>query len=181
MKGTRWPPKDGRAYVRSDEFGKLVVEELDQLRAVHPRLDLVDAAAITFHWFNSKLNANRSFIGKKRFPTIGRFRAYVRQILYNAGVKALRLRRRRKQIEAIRGSARVVDTPAVSAQRLEQLQRLVDRLEETHQLIFTRYFLDEEPLELIACALVIDEVEAQRLYEDAVDQIRRLAKKSIVR
>ncbi len=178
MTDTPWPPKDGRAYVHSEDFGELVVHELHRLSENHPSLDLADAAAIVFHWFNSKLNANRNFISKKRFPTSGRFRAYVRQMLYNAGMLAIRIRSKDNDLSGIRDSEAVVDSPSASLQAKEELLKLVDLLEEPHKSIFTRFFFEEEDLYLIATAFDISEDDAHTIYEEAVDRIRDSARKS---
>ncbi len=174
-----WPPKDGRAYVHSEAFGELVVHELNRLSKTHPRLDLADAAAIVFHWFNSKLNANRNFISRKRFPTVSGFRAYVRQMLYNAGMYAIRLRSKNQDLTEVPESEAVVDSPSASLQAKKELLKLVDLLEEPHKSIFTRFFLDEEELYLIATALDITEDNAHTIYEEAVDRIRGAARKSL--
>ena len=55
---------------------------------------------------------------------------------------------------------------------------MVDQLEEPHKTIFNRYFFDEDPLYLIAGAMDMDEEEAQKIYEEAVDQLMTLARKS---
>ncbi len=178
MTENQWPPKDGRSYVHSEDFGELVVHELNRLLETHPRLDLADAAAIVFQWFNSKLNANRNFISRRKFPSMSSFRAYVRQMLYNAGMYAIRLRSKDRDLSEVPESEAIVDSPTASLQRKEELLTLVEKLEEPHKTIFSRFFFDEEDLYLIATAMDITEENAHAIYEEAVDRIRDAARKS---
>ena len=173
-----WPPANGRLFVHSDEFGRIVVDEAKRLAKAYPTLDLADAVATTFQWFNAKLNANGHFINRRRFPTQSKFKAYIRQTLYNAGRRAYRLRKSGKEISALPADRPVVDSPLNSADRKERLHQLVEQLVEPHKTIFNRYFFDEDPLHLIAGALDMDEEGAQKIYEEAVDQLRRFARKS---
>ncbi len=176
MNEPQWPPKNGREYIHSEEFGNLVVSEARKVGEAHPTLDLADSVATTFQWFNTTLNANRNFISKKRFPTVGSFRAYIRQMVYNAGMRAFRIRKKRQDLSSVPESDMVIDSPSASAERKEELLNFVERLEEPHKTVFTRYFFDEDQFYLIAVSTNCTEDEAQKIYEEAVDQIGRFFK-----
>ncbi len=176
MREQDWPPKNSRKFVRSEDFGNIIVEEVVRLGDAYPNLDLTDAAATAFQWFNSKANSNRSFIGKKRFPSLSSFRAYVRQLLYNAGLRARRLRKVHIELSAVPENETVTESPETSLQQKERLLDLVQNLPEPHKSVFESYFFDETPLHLIGGKL--DEKEAQRLFEEAVDLLQELAKTS---
>ena len=177
MSEAQWPPKDGRSYIHSEDFGKLVVDEAVRLGCIYQNLDLADSVATTFQWLNSKLNENRNFISRKRFPSRSAFRAYIRQMIYNSGVRAYRFREKHLDLTAVPPDDSVIDSPSASLQQKEELLKLVNQLEEPHKTVITRYFFDEDPLHLIATCLDLDENQTQEIYEEAVDEVRRLAKK----
>src|SRR5580704_6506989 len=96
-----WPPADGREFVKSDDFGAIVVHEAVKYAERYPKLDFTDGAAQVFTWFSHKLAKNRRFINKRRFPTADSFIAYIRHAIWNASRMSERTRQRRQQIAAL--------------------------------------------------------------------------------
>ncbi len=165
-----WPPENGKDFIRSDDFGRMIVGLTRDLAARYPTMDFTDGVAHVFVWFDAKLSKNRRFINPRRFPTNQSFQAYLRQAVWNAARLATRQRRRREDIEAL-----PVDRPIISAQMgpeiRVQLLEMVERLPEPHKTVFHKFFLDEEDLAMIASILGLTEEEVHRLYEEAVDML----------
>ncbi len=166
----KWPPKDGKKFIRSEGFGLMLVELTTDLASRYPRLDFSDAVAHVFAWFDRKLSKNRRFINTRRFPTVAAFKAYLRQAVWNAARLAMRQRRQREAIEAL-----PIDQPIVSKEmrpddRL-QLIEMVEGLPEPHKTVFHKFFFDEENLAMIASILNLTEARVEQLYEEAVDML----------
>ncbi len=165
-----WPPENGKTFIRSSVFGVMIVELTHQLARRYPKMDFTDAVAQVFAWFDLKLSENRRFINARRFPTIGAFRAYLRQCLWNSARLAMRKRHRRETIEALPADQPIISTEMRAEDRV-QLLEMVDGLPEPHKTVFHKFFFDEEDLAMIASILDLTEEQAQRIYEEAVDML----------
>jgi hypothetical protein len=166
-----WPPQDGKEFIRSNEFGKILISLVRQFTYRYPQMDFTDAVAHVFTWFDKKLSINRRFINSRRFPTVAAFRAYVRQSIWNAALITQRERQRHKQIEAPSGRqaliVRVID-PEERAMALEA----VESLPEPHKTVFNSFFFDEQDLCMLASIIDRTEAEIHQLYVEAVDMLR---------
>lgn len=165
-----WPPQDGKEFIRSNEFGKILISLVRQFTYRYPQMDFTDAVAHVFTWFDKKLSINRRFINSRRFPTVAAFKAYVRQSIWNAALITQRERQRHKQIEAPSGRqaliARVID-PAERAMVLEA----VESLAEPHKTVFHSYFLEEVDIYMLTSILNRTEEEIYQLYGEAIDML----------
>ncbi len=173
-----WPPKNGRAFVRSDEFGRMLISEVERLAHLRRDLDFVDAVATAYEWFTRRLNRNGHFINKRRFPTEARFRAYLRQALFNAARMARRKRDKGEELSAVPADHQIVDGSELSLEERDKLLQLVDQLEEPSKSIFEGVFFGENELHLVAGALGLNEDEGSRIYEEALDELEKLARNS---
>lgn len=163
-----WPPPNARAFVRSEDFGRLVLETVGALAGRYPQMDFSDAAAHIFAWFDGKTSKNRRFINSRRFPTLSSFKAYVRQSAFNAGRLAARQRQQRARIESLPPDEPIA-AGQLSAEQRALLQDQADKLPEPHKSVFERKFFDEEDCAMIASILGKTEREIHRLYEEAID------------
>ena len=167
-----WPPSNGRAFIRSNEFGEELIGLARELTARYPHMDFTDAVAQVFAWFDRKLANNRRFINKRRFRTRNAFRAYLRQALWNAARLVIRARRRREHIEAL-----AVDQPvgawAASPEIQMRVLEAIERLPEPHKTVFERCFFEEDALGDIAIALRRNVRDVESLYEEAVDMLAK--------
>src|SRR6266550_412818 len=159
-----WPPENGKDFVRSEPFGFMLVELTSHLASRYPEMDFTDAVAQVFVWFDYKLSENRRFINSRRFPSIEAFQAYLRQAVWNAGVMAMRRRRRREAVEALPVDQAIVSTEMAVEERIELIE-MVDGLPEPHKSVFERFFFGEEDLAMIASILDLTEDQADELYE----------------
>ena len=166
-----WPPEEGKGFIQSEEFGRILVALTEQLSSRYPQMDFGDAVAQVFVWFDQKLSSNRRFINSRRFPTRSAFRAYLRQAVWNAARVAARKRRRREEIEALS-----VDLPIIAGglgtEERAQLLEMLDGLPEPHKTVFDKFFFDEEDVAMIASILNLCEEDIERLYEEALDMLR---------
>ena len=165
-----WPPENGRDFVRSDDFGRMIVALTRDLAARYPTMDFTDAVAHVFMWFDGKLSMNRRFINPRRFPTQQSFQAYLRQAVWNAARLAERTRKRRQDIEALPINRPIVSAPMGPESRV-QLLEMVEGLSEPHKTVFYKLFFDEEDVAMIASILGFTEEHVHRLFEEAVDML----------
>lgn len=168
-----WPPVDGREYIRSEDFARLLVSLARRLATRYPGMDFTDAVAQVFTWFDGKVAANPSFINRRRFRTERALLAYLRQSLWNAARLAERRRKRRQRIEALPVEQPIVDW-ALTPEQLTHLRESVDSLPEPHKTVLWRLFFEEDDLGMIASVLDRTEEEVVRLYEEAIDYLRGL-------
>jgi DNA-directed RNA polymerase specialized sigma24 family protein len=137
-------------------------------------MDFVDAVALAFAWFTRKLNRNAHFINRKRFLTEGKFRAYVRQSLFNAARMAMRSRKGGKPLSDVPVELQMADKPMLSVEEGEKLLQLVESLEEPKKTVFRRVFFEEAELHLVGGCLGLDEIEVSHLYQLAIDDLWKL-------
>jgi len=165
-----WPPQDGKKFIRSDEFGRILISLVRQFIYRYPQMDFTDAVAHVFTWFDKKLSLNRRFINARRFPTATAFTAYLKQSIWNAALLTQRERSRSRHIEAPSGQqlpvVRIID-PEERANVLEA----VEALPEPHKTVFHYYFFDEGDLRMLASVIDRTEAEIYRLYEEAIDML----------
>jgi len=166
-----WPPPKGKEFIRSDEFGALLVTLVCRLAANYPEMDFTDAAASVFAWFDKKLSRNRRFINRRRFPTFASFAAYLRQAVWNAARLTERERRRYEHIEAFFVEGHSIIDREIDPERMAEMHEAIDSLPEPHRTVFDRYFFDEEDLSAIANIYNLSEEQAQELYAEAVDML----------
>lgn len=102
---SHWPPEDGRKYIHSEEFGKLLYDTAQEASRQHSDLDFSDAYAQVYVWFVTKLRSNRRFINKRRFPSLDSFVAYVRKSVKTSALNTLRSRRRNQEITSLTDDA----------------------------------------------------------------------------
>jgi hypothetical protein len=166
-----WPPTDGRAFICSDSFGRLLLRLTSELAARYTAMDFTDAVAHVFVWFDQKLEAEPHFISDRRFPTLGAFSAYLRQAIWNAARLAERERRRRERIQALPADRPIVcEEP--SPQELAALLETVDRLPEPHRTIFDKIFFEEDKsVAMLAAVLARSDEEIVSIYEEAIDML----------
>jgi hypothetical protein len=163
-----WPPKDGAKFIRSESFGRMLVEIVEQLTKDNPHRDFTDAVAHLFAWFDRKLSENRHFINRRRFRTEGAFKAYLRQAAWNAARLAERQRRRHRAITALPIDHPITEREMSPVERADLLDR-VERLNDPHKTVLWRLFFEEAEPWMIAAALDISEEQLCRLYEEAID------------
>jgi cell division protein FtsB len=168
MEPNPWPPSNAKLFVRSDAFGRLVLEVVDGLARRYPHMDFTDAAAQLFAWFDAKVSKNRRFINSRRFPTLSSFKAYLRQSAFNAGRLAARQRQQQAQIESLPPDEPIA-VQRLSSEQRAMLQDQADKLPEPHKSVFERKFFDEDDCSMIASILGRTEKEVHKLYEEAVD------------
>jgi RNA polymerase sigma factor (sigma-70 family) len=166
----QWPPENGREFVRGEVFGAILVELTRHFADRYPDMDFTDAVAQVFVWFDGKLSKNRRFINSRRFPTLGAFRAYLRQAIWNAARVTMRSRRRRQEVEAPSLDRPIVSTEMGAEERV-QLLEMVEGLPEPHKTVFHKFFFDEEELRWIASVLNLTQRQVETLYEEAVDML----------
>jgi len=171
-----WPPSDGRQYVKSDQFGSILVEEAISLIQLYPELEFTDSVATVFVWFSRRLNRNASFINKRRFPTSSFFRAYLRQSLFNAARRAQRERKRGQELSAAAVDEPIVDTPKLGIEDKERLLELLEQLEEPLKSVFESIFFEETDISLVASRLDLEEFEVAELFGQALDELNRLSR-----
>lgn len=165
-----WPPQDGKKFIRSDQFGRILISLVRQFTNRYPKMDFSDAVAHVFTWFDRKLSLNRRFINSRRFPSVAAFIAYLKQSIWNAALITQRERQRYKRIKAPTGLqtpiVRVID-PEERAMVLEA----VESLPEPQKTVFHSYFFDEEDLCMLASITGRTEEENHQLYEKAIDML----------
>src|SRR5262245_37604613 len=118
MSDAEWPPADGRAYIRGDLFGSLLVGIAEHYATRHQAMDFTDAVASVFAWLDAKLSINRRFINARRFPTRDKFVAYLKVAVWNVGRKAARRRRMNEEIAMLPANEPIAP-PTASAHRLD--------------------------------------------------------------
>jgi hypothetical protein len=170
MESRQWPPEDGKEFIRSEAFGALLVDLTSRMAAHYPAMDFTDAVAQVFVWFDRKLSVNRRFINSRRFPTLGAFKAYLRQAVWNAARLTMRERRRRQAVEVLPLDRAVLPAAKTADERVRVLE-LVEALPEPHKTIFYRIFFDEEDLPMIASIHNLTEARVEQLFEEAVDML----------
>lgn len=168
-----WPPSDGKQFIRSDAFGEMLISLVCQLALRYPRMDFTDAVAQVFAWFDRKLSRNRSFINKRRFPSVNAFIAYLTQSLFNAARLTERERRIHEHIELLAVERQIVPQKA-TPEDLAILDEIVEALPEPHKTVFRRLFFDEEDMSMTASILNMTEAMIIRLYEEAIDMLEEL-------
>jgi len=166
-----WPPPKGKEFIRSNEFGVLLVALVSRLAANYPEMDFTDAAAGVFAWFDKKLSRNRRFINRRRFPTFASFAAYLRQAVWNAARLTDRERRRHEHLEALFIEDHSIIDREIDPERMAELHEAIDSIPEPHRIVFDRYFFDEEDLSTIASIYNLSEERAQTLYTEAIDML----------
>lgn len=163
-----WPPQNGKKFIRSEEFGNILISLVREFNLRYPQMDFTDAVAHVFTWFDRKLSINRRFINPRRFPTISTFIAYLKQSIWNAALITQRERKRYKRVEAPSGRqaliVRVID-PVERAMVLEA----VESLSEPHKTVFHSFFLEEVDIYMLASIVNRTEEEIYQLYEEAID------------
>ena len=165
-----WPPQKGKDFIRSDAFGKMLVELVNYLSHYYPRKDFTDAIALVYVWFDNKLSKNRRFINKRRFPTINMFKAYLRQAVWNASRATERRRARQLEIETPTSDypiTRHISSPEEQA----SIAECVDKLPETHKTVFSYFFFQEVDPSMICSILSRSESEIHSLYQEALDML----------
>jgi hypothetical protein len=165
-----WPPENGQEYIRSEEFGTLLLDIVAQLAQRYPERDFTDGAAHVFAWFDSKLKQNRRFINPRRFPTESAFRAYVRQSLWNAALMAERSRRRGQAMRPLPAEQELV-YPAPTPEQEAILHESLEALPQPHKTILEQFLLEEKDLDLIAETFDMTRSQVEKLYEEAIDQL----------
>lgn len=166
-----WPPPNGIDFVRSNAFGRLLVDIVSDHTRRYPRLDFSDAVAVVFDWFDRKLKQNRRFINARRFPSLRSFQAYLRQAVWNAALQAEKKRQRREQVVPL-PIDRFSSPGRVDPAKLDKILESVDALPEPHKTVFHRFFLDEDDPALIAGSLGLSEEEFWAAYEEAIDMLK---------
>jgi hypothetical protein len=165
-----WPPKDGKAFIRSDVFGRMLLESVYTLAMRHVGLDFSDAVAQVFIWFDQKLSRNRRFINERRFPTSDSFKAYLRQAVYNAGLLAERKRLREGIVEELSDRLPIASTAMGPDQRVELLDA-IDSLPEPHKTVFYRLAVEHEDTSMVASIEGLPEDRIVQLFEEALDMV----------
>jgi DNA-directed RNA polymerase specialized sigma24 family protein len=167
---TKWPPKNGRDFIRSELFGDILISLVSRMQQRYPKKDFSDAVAVVYEWFDKKLSSNYRFINKTRFPTQKTFQLYVQQAILNAARRTDQ-KRQRHQKKALPEGFAIID-PSPSPVSLAQLHEAMANLPEPHKMVFER-ILEEgmASMELLAAILdkTIDDIE--RLYEEAIDML----------
>jgi hypothetical protein len=168
-----WPPPDGRKFVHSSFFARLLAQTTHslarQLAQQRPDLAAADAAAMVFSWFEDRLDAEPGFLSAEQFPTPERFSAYLRQAVLNAATLAEEQRRRGEEVSAPPANRPLVPirvTPTATPEQIEQLP-------EPHRTLLLRLVFDEEPLERIAAGLDQTVEQTQDQYIQALDLLKR--------
>jgi hypothetical protein len=163
-----WPPTGGKDFIRSDEFGRMLLKVVSDLSARYPQIDFTDAVAHVFAWFDRKLSKNRRYINSRRFANKSSFLAYLRQSVWNAGRIAARQRQRSQQVEALPADRPIV-ADKISQEELDTLLSKVESLPEPHKSVFERRFFEEDSSQWIASCTGRTEEEVESLYTEAID------------
>jgi hypothetical protein len=166
-----WPP-DGPSYIRTEEFGQLLISIALDLQSRYSTMDFADAVALVFTWFDQKLENNRDFISRTRFPTPSAFRAYLRQAMWNAARVAERERKRHERLIALRIDRATEEPP--TAEEVAILHEYVGRLPERHKAVFEGIFMNETEPHILAGLLGLSEDEIENVYEEAIDMLHKM-------
>src|SRR6266566_5006218 len=165
-KPKNWPPADGRDFVQGAEFGEILVAVVRDYEKQYPSMDFTDAVAQLFEWFSGRLAEEPDFFSAK-VPTWGRFLAYLRQTVWNAGRLAARRRKRHLDVEALPvNRAIVAEEP--SAEELAELHERTDQLTEPHKTVFEKLFFEEEDAQMVADTYDMTVDQVYQLYDEAV-------------
>jgi len=167
-----WPPEDGKDFIRSDLFGRMLVGLTQRLAASHSNLDFSDAVAQVFVWFDRKLSKNRRFINQRRFPSLESFRAYLGQSIVNAALLSERRRRREGEVVELSADLPIASTALGPEQRVELLD-MVETLPEPQKTILFKLAVDNEDSAMVAGILDLSEDEVIQLFEEAVDKLTK--------
>ena len=163
-----WPPADGKNYIRSDEFGNLVLEIAVHLMERYPTLDFSNAVARVFVWFDAKLHADSRFISADRFRSRFAFRAYVRQSLWNDARRTARDQRTRRELQAADELERMA-AKELGPEDAATLHDEVRRLPLPHLMIVEWLVFESAEVAFVAEALSLSEEEVTSLFEEALE------------
>ena len=144
-----WPPADGKKFIRSVEFGNIVLDWCEKMTLRFPAMDFTDAASHVFYWFDTKLKKNRRFINGRRFKSRRMFVSYVRQCVWNASLQAQRQRQRFNKIEPIPSNERIVDANRDDLKLFETLEKCIQELITPDYS--PRNVLKKNPLRTVPC------------------------------
>jgi hypothetical protein len=174
----QWPPQRADEYFRSEAFGNLMLEIVKLLTKRYRYFDFTDAVATAFVWFDRRGREEPDFLRSGRFPTIGAFRAYVRQALWNSARAAERNRRAHREITAPPEGSELV-SPQVSPVWLAAFHECRDRLPQSIRDVFELMQDEEDPPGGLtrdawaAAVLNITPQQIERTYEEACSRIRQ--------
>lgn len=166
----QWPPEDGKEFIRSDEFGNMVLKWCEELAVRYTKMEFTDAASHVYTWFDGKLKINRRFINSRRFRTKAAFVDYLRQCVWNAARLAARQRSSRER--------NIVEVPQqeainkeLSPDQLTPVFDAIDRLDFVKKTIVESIFFHDKSPELVADSLQISVDDVYLLYEEAIDEL----------
>ena len=168
-----WPPENGLSFIRSNEFGNIVLAWCNELTERYPKKDFTDAASHVFDWFDRKLKKNRRFINSRRFHTKHAFVAYIRQCVWNAARLAERQRKRRDEILALPVDEPIADSD-LSLEQIDELLDAISQLPLPHKDILEKMIFDEYKVEMLAKIYNVSESQVQEWYEEAIDMLSDL-------
>ena len=166
-----WPPKDGKRFIRSLEFGNIVLEWCGKLTKRFPTMDFTDAASHVFYWFDNKLKKNRRFINGRRFKSRRMFISYVRQCVWNASLQAQRQRKRFNKIEALSSDDRIVDVGKDDWLLFEKLEACINKLAAIEKSVIERVIFEDFTFDELSAILDKPFVEVHEIYISAIDKI----------
>ena len=169
---TDWPPKDGASFVRSGDFGSLVVKIAKSLTEQYRSMDFTNAVARLFVWFDDKLKIEGDFINASRFPSLSSFRAYIRKAIWNDARRTARSEANRHVAERRHGT-RSPTKETKSAENAGMLSELIDQLPEPHCSITRGLLLAADDVASLAQTLGISESDVQQLYEESIDMLTK--------
>jgi len=176
MPDSLWPPPDALAFIRSPEFGELLIDLVDLLAERYRHMDFSDAVAHVFAWFDGRLAREPGFLNGSRFPSPSAFRAYLRQAVWNAARLAERKRKRHERVVAL-PTDQPITTQEMGYEERDELLLLIESLQDPHKLVFTKCFFEEQDLSDIAAVYDWPEEQVKQIYEEAIDQIARKLRK----
>jgi hypothetical protein len=165
-----WPPVNGKEYIKSEAFGRLLVRLTTELAQHYSYMDFTDAVAMVFAWFDQKLKTNRRFINKRRFSSEKAFIAYLKQAIWNAARLTERQRIREHQVNAL-SADQVLLYEEASPEELSKLHEIVEKLPDPHKTVFQRFFFEEDDPVMIASILDMSESQVHSLFEEATDML----------
>jgi len=166
----QWPPREGRAFIQSDEFGTGLLQSCIQMQRLHPDLDFSDAVAQLFEWLDRKLKADPMFVNGERFFSESAFWAYVRLAILRAAFNEKRktLRRRSRQLSLDSPVFSISPSPLALAARDE----IIDRLGQPCADIVRRMLDgDSDGLTMYADLIGMPVAEIERIFERCVDRL----------
>lgn len=173
-----WPPERADEYFQNDTFGNLMLEIVQHLTEKYRHIDFTDAVATAFVWFERRGREDPDFLRAGKFPTIGAFRAYVRQSLWNSARAAERNRRAHKELNPPDDGAELVSAE-VSPLWLAAFHECCDHLPEPFRSVFDLMQDEDDPPgglsrdKWAAAVLDMNVDQFDHAYGEACNRIRK--------